>query len=218
MDVVTAHKGKMGVSCHVKGRACHSALAPQGVNAVNAAARVVGYLMDMASIRREKGPFDPDFDVPHTTIHTGVIQGGTMLNIVPAECRFEFEFRNLPEENPVQMLEEVKRFVREQVEPEMHTGEHGVEFDWQELSNFPGLDSSEDVEIVKRVRRLTRKTQIKKVGFGTEAGGFCNTGIRSVVCGPGNISQAHTPDEFIQIDQLAECERFISDLIQDLSG
>jgi acetylornithine deacetylase len=218
MDVVTAHKGKMGISCRVKGRACHSALAPHGVNAVNAAARVIGYLMDMARARRDGGPFDHDFDVPHSTIHTGVIHGGTMLNIVPAECIFEFEFRNLPEEDPIEMLEEVKRFVREQVQPEMRTGEHGVEFGWRELSHFPGLDSSEDDGIVKRVRRLTRNDRIRKVGFGTEAGSFCRTGIRSVVCGPGSIAQAHTPDEYIEIGQLAECERFIGDLIRELSA
>lgn len=217
MDVVTAHKGKMGISCRVKGRACHSALAPQGVNAVNAAARVIGFLMDMARVRRDEGPFDPDFDVPYSTIHTGVIHGGTMLNIVPAECRFEFEFRNLPEEDPEKMLEEVKRFALEQVEPELRTTDHGVKFDWQELSHFPGLDSDEDADIVKLVRRMTRNERIKKVGFGTEAGGFQRTGIRSVVCGPGRISEAHTPDEFIEIGQLAECERFIGDLIEELS-
>lgn len=216
MDVVTAHKGKMGVRCHVKGRACHSALAPQGVNAVHAAARVIGFLMDMARDRRENGPFDQAFDVPHSTIHTGVIHGGTMVNIVPAECDFEFEFRNLPEEEPADMLAEVQRFVAEQVEPEMHTGDHGVEFDWHELSHFAGLSSDENDAVVKLVRRLTANNRIRKVGFGTEAGGFSRTGIQSVVCGPGSITQAHTPDEFIEIHQLAECERFVGDLIREL--
>lgn len=216
MEVVTAHKGKMGMRCHVKGRACHSALAPQGVNAVHAAARVIGFLMDMARGRRENGPFDHAYDVPHSTIHTGVVHGGTMVNIVPAECDFEFEFRNLPEEDPVEMLAEVKRFAEEKVAPEMRTGEHGVEFDWQELSHFAGLSSDEGDAVVKLVRRLLDNDRIRKVGFGTEAGGFSRAGIQSVVCGPGAISQAHTPDEFIEIQQLADCERFIDDLIRAL--
>lgn len=216
MDVVTAHKGKMSVRCHVKGRACHSALAPQGVNAVHAAARVIGFLMDMARDRRENGPFDQAYDVPHSTIHAGVIHGGTMVNIVPAECDFEFEFRNLPEEESAEMLAEVQRFAAEQVAPEMHTGEHGVEFDWQELSHFAGLSSDENDAVVKLVRRLTANNRIRKVGFGTEAGGFSRTGIQSVVCGPGSITQAHTPDEFIEIHQLADCERFVGDLIREL--
>lgn len=217
MDVVTAHKGKLGMRCEVKGRACHSALAPQGVNAVHAAARVIGFLMDMARAKREQGPYDYDFDVPHSTIHTGVIHGGSMLNIVPAECRFELEVRNLPQEDPLAMLEEVKRFAREQVAPELRTDRHDVEFDWQELSHVVGLNSDEDEDIVQLARRLTRNDRVRKVGFGTEAGGFSRTGIQSVVCGPGSISQAHTPDEYINIGQLAECERFIGDLVADLS-
>ncbi len=195
MEVVTAHKGKMGMRCHVKGRACHSALAPQGVNAVHAAARVIGFLMDMARDRRENGPFDQAYDVPYSTIHTGVIHGGTMVNIVPAECEFQFEFRNLPEEDPAEMLAEVKRFVEETVKPEMRAGDHGVELDWEEMSHFAGLNSDENDAIVKLVRRLLDNDRIRKVGFGTEAGGFSRTGIQSVVCGPGAISQAHTPDE-----------------------
>jgi len=217
MDVVTAHKGKLGMRCGVKGRACHSALAPQGVNAIHAAARVIGFLMDMAREKREQGPYDEAFDVPYSTIHTGVIRGGSMLNIVPAECRFEFEFRNLPVDEPTDMVERVKRFAEEEVARELNTAEHRVEFHWEELPHFAGLDGDEADEIVQLVRRLRRNDRIKKVGFGTEAGGFSRTGIQSVVCGPGSISQAHTPDEYIEMQQLAECERFIGDLIDHLS-
>lgn len=216
MEVVTAHKGKLAVRCHVKGRPCHSALAPQGVNAVHAAARVIGYLMDMARDKRDNGPYDDAFDVPHSTVHTGVIHGGTMLNIVPAECDFDFEFRNLPDEEPAEFLEAVKRFAAEQVGPEMRTAEHDVQFDWEELSHFSGLSTDESEEIVRLVRRLVDSDRIRKVGFGTEAGGFSRSGIQSVVCGPGSIAQAHTPDEYIEIDQLAECERFIGELIRHL--
>jgi len=217
MDVVTAHKGKLGMRCAVKGRACHSALSPHGVNAVHAAARVIGFLMDIAREKREQGPYDEAFDVPYSTVHTGVIHGGSMLNIVPAECQFEFEFRNLPVEEPAEMLERVKRYAEEEVAREVNADEHAVEFHWEELSHFAGLNSGETDEIVRLVRRLRRNDRIKKVGFGTEAGGFSRTGIQSVVCGPGSISQAHIPDEYIELDQLAECERFIDELIQHLS-
>lgn len=217
MDVVTAHKGKLGVNCMIKGRACHSALAPQGVNAVHAAARVIAFLMDLARDKRENGPFDEAFDVPYSTIHTGLVHGGTALNVVPAECRFEFEVRNLPEEDPLEVLEAVKRFARERVEPELRTAEHNVVFDWEELSNFPGLGSEGNDGIIDLACRLVDNDRIRKVGFGTEAGGFSRIGIRSVVCGPGSIAQAHTPDEYIEIGQLAECERFIGGLIRHLS-
>lgn len=213
MEVVTAHKGKLGVRCHVRGRACHSALAPQGVNAVHAAARVIGFLMDMARDKSTHGPFDDAYDIPHTTIHTGVIQGGTMLNIVPAECDFEFEFRNLPEEEPARLLEAVQAYAAEQVTAELRSAEHEVRFEWQELAAFAGLDASESDAVVALARRLTGNAGLRKVGFGTEAGGFSRSGIESVVCGPGSIRQAHIPDEYIELAQLAECERFIHGVV-----
>ena len=217
MDVVTGHKGKLGMRCQVKGFPCHSALATRGINSIHAAVLVIHRLMDMARDRRENGPFDPDFDVPFTTIHTGVIQGGTTLNIVPAECRFDFEFRTLPQEEPGELLRQVQDYADQYVTPELSNAERQPEFVWTELSRFPGLDSREEEAIVKLARRLTGKAAIKKVGFGTEAGSFSQKGIQSVVCGPGSIRQAHTANEFIELEQLVQCERFVADLIEELA-
>ena len=100
MRVVIGHKGKHGYRCTVHGLSCHSAYAPQGVNAVEAAAEVIAYLKGMARRFRDHGPHDALFDVTHTTVHTGVISGGTALNIVPKECSFDFEFRHLPGDDP----------------------------------------------------------------------------------------------------------------------
>src|SRR3546814_17762836 len=119
MKVITGHKGKTSIRCHVRGKEAHSSLAPYGVNAVNAAARVVGYLADMAARKAAEGPFDSDFDVPHTTVHTGTIEGGTQLNVVPGHCRFEFEFRYLPQDDPAALLAEVQRYAETGVAPAM---------------------------------------------------------------------------------------------------
>lgn len=218
MDIVTAHKGRAGMHCRVKGRACHSSLAPYGVNAVHAAARAIGFLMDLARRKQQRGPFDQGYDVPYSTIHTGIVRGGSALNIVPEECEFEFEIRHLPEDDPGEVSNELKAFIRESVEPELNVGEQRVAFEWTELPHYEGLNTGEDEEIVRLVRRLLATERIKKVGFGTEAGGFSRAGIRSLVCGPGSIGQAHTADEFIEVAQLAECERFIGALIQECSG
>ena len=100
MKIVTGHKGKVAQRCHVRGLECHSSLAPKGVNAVEAAARVITHLSDLGRRKASDGPFDARYDVPHTTAHCGVVAGGTALNIVPADCSFDFEFRTLPDDDP----------------------------------------------------------------------------------------------------------------------
>src|SRR5687768_811575 len=120
MSPVIAHKGKRSFRCAVRGLAAHSAYAPVAVNAVEAAAEAVAYLKRMARRIRDEGPFDHGFDVPHTTVHTGVIRGGTALNIVPHECSFDFEFRHLPQDDPDALLSELRDHVSREIEPEMH--------------------------------------------------------------------------------------------------
>lgn len=216
MEVVIGHKGKVATRCRVKGHACHSSLAPQGVNAVEFAAKVITYLSGMAKRKQQEGPFDDAYDIPHTTVHTGVVQGGTMVNVVPEECQFLFEFRNLPEDEPDALLTEVQGFTRDKLEPAMQAISPETGFLWEEESRFPGLDTAIDADVVKLAQRLSGHYQTKKVAFGTEAGGFDHTGIPTIVCGPGSIQQAHKPDEFIRTSQLAECERFVTNLVNHL--
>lgn len=217
MRVIAAHKGKLTMRCRVKGHACHSALTPGGVNAVEAAVRIISRLMELAHHKRDHGPFDEEFEVPYTTVHTGVVHGGTTVNIVPAECRFDFEFRHLPNEDPEPLLHTVREYAHTQVEPEMRRVHANTGFKWEELSRFPGLDTDLNAEIVQLVQRLSGSKTVGKVGFGTEAGGFDAIGIPTVVCGPGSIEQAHKPDEFVTLEQLGRCERFVRALIGKLT-
>jgi len=216
MKVITGHKGKSSIRCHVRGKEAHSSLAPQGVNAVNAAARVIGHLEDMAARKAADGPFDSDFDVPFTTVHTGLIEGGTQLNIVPGHCRFEFEFRYLPQDSPAQLLDEVKSFAEQKVAPAMQAIDPATGFSWEEMAGFPGLDLAPDAEIVALAKALSGGNATGKVAFGTEAGLFDHSGIPAVVCGPGSIDQAHKPDEFVTLEQVALCERFMDRLEQSV--
>ncbi len=216
MKVITGHKGKSSIRCHVRGKEAHSSLAPYGVNAVNAAARVVGYLADMAARRAAEGPFDPDFDVPYTTVHTGVIEGGTQLNIVPGHCRFEFEFRYLPGEDPAALLAEVQRFAEQEVAPAMQAVDPTTGFTWEQMAGFPGLNLADDAAVIDLAKALSGGNATGKVAFGTEAGLFDASGIPAVVCGPGSIDQAHKPDEFVTVEQVALCERFMDRLEERL--
>jgi len=218
MQVVNAHKGKLSMRAHVRGLSCHSSLAPQGVNAVEAAARLVVKLSDMARRKAAEGPFDDGFDVPYTTVHTGVIQGGTALNIVPSDCTVDFEFRNLPQDDPRALLREVQDFAAREIEPAMTAIDPGTGFRWEEISAFPGLDTDPEAAIVTLAKALARANDTTKVAFGTEAGAFSESGIPAVVCGPGSIAQAHKPDEFVAGEQLAQCERFLDRLVERLQA
>jgi acetylornithine deacetylase len=218
MQVTTAHKGKKSVRCHVHGHECHSSLAPQGVNAVEYAAEVIAHLKGMARRFASEGPFDHDYDVPYTTIHTGIVHGGTALNIVPKDCRFDFEFRYLPGEDPEKLLADVQRFAETKLAPEMKAVTAEAGFTWQQISAFPGLDTKDGEEIAVLAKALALSNATVKVAFGTEAGLVQQAGIPTVVCGPGSIEQAHKPDEFVAISQLVQCEAFMDRLVARLQS
>ena len=213
MKPVIGHKGKRSVRCHVHGLECHSALAHQGVNAVEAAAELVAHLKGMARRFRDQGPFDPDYSPPYTTVHTGKIHGGTALNIVPKDCSFDFEFRYLPSEDPAVLFGEVERFATENLLPEMRAISAAAGFDFQELSSMAGLDMSSEAEVTRLVMQLSGANGTGKVSFGTEGGLYQEFGIPTIVCGPGSIEQAHKPDEWIEIEQLVAAERFMDRLL-----
>jgi acetylornithine deacetylase len=213
MTPVIAHKGKKSYRCTVRGLAAHSAYAPRAVNAVEAAAEAVAFLKRVARRHRDSGPFDHGFDVAHTTVHTGVLHGGTALNIVPHAATFDFEFRHLPGDDPEAILAEFKSYVSRDLEPEMHAVDAATGFDIVELSHIPSLDTSAETEIVALVQELTGNHETGKVSYGTEASQFQRAGIPTVVCGPGSIEQAHKPNEYIELAQVAACERFLRKLL-----
>jgi len=218
MKPVIAHKGKKGYRCTVRGLAAHSAYAPRGVNAVEAAAEAIAYLRKMARRHRDEGPFDRSFDIAHTTVHTGVIRGGTALNIVPHDCSFDFEFRCLPGDDPDAMLREFTGYVQTTLEPEMQAIDPAAGFDIRPLSAIGALDTSPETEVVALAQELAGSSEIAKVSFGTEGSQFQQAGIATVVCGPGSIEQAHKPNEYVNLEQIAECEAYLRRLMQRMCG
>ncbi|MCP5367152.1 MAG: acetylornithine deacetylase [Hyphomicrobiales bacterium] len=217
MQVVTAHKGKISVRVHVRGLECHSSLAPQGVNAVEYGAEAVAMVRALARRKMAEGPFDDDFDIPHTTVHTGVIQGGTALNIVPADCTFVFEVRHLPGDDPRAVLDELRARAEAELVPAMRAVDPAAGIDWDLYTEMPGLDTRADADVVAFAKALAGRNDHAKVAFGTEAGLFqTRGGIPTVVCGPGSIGQAHKPDEFITREQVALGEAFMRRLMDKL--
>jgi acetylornithine deacetylase len=218
MRVVSAHKGKLTMRCCVKGRACHSAHTDAGVNAVEYAALLIAFLRGEARRRRVQGPFDERFDPPYSTVQTGVVGGGNAVNVVPADCAFEFEIRHLPTEQPEALIERLSAYAEGTLVPEMRAvaPESGIAFERQ--SSYPGLDMDESSEAVRLVQRLSGSNETDTVSFGTEGGLYRAAGIPAVVCGPGSIRQAHKADEYVALEQLALGGAFLDRLMATLSA
>ena len=214
MRVVRAHKGKLSYRAHVSGLESHSGMTHLGVNAVEAAAEAIAFLKGMARRHRDQGPRDEALTPPWTTVHTGLVRGGTQLNIVPRHCHFDFEFRHLPEEDPRAMFETFEGHVRGAIEPEMHAVDPGTGFRFEPLSEIPALDVDEDAEVVRLAKALTGANTTGKVSFGTEGGLFQRAGMPAIVCGPGSISVAHKANEYVELDQLARCEAWLRRLFR----
>jgi acetylornithine deacetylase len=213
MTVVIGHKGKRSFRVDVHGRTCHSSLAPQGVNAVEYAARLIVNIREMADRLARDGARDPLYDVPFTTTHTGVVDGGTALNIVPDACRFLFEFRMIAADNVDALAGEVMAYARDRLEPDMKgvAPEASIAFDT--ISEFPGLETPPALDVVALAKTLAKRNDHRKVAYGTEAGLFALAGIPTVVIGPGSIEQAHKADEYIATSELDACGSFIDRLI-----
>ena len=203
-----AHKGVHRWRCCVTGHAAHSSLTPQSVNAIEIGARVVGKLADMSERWRSQGPHYEGFDVPYTTGSVCVIEGGIADNVVPADCRFHYEFRNLPGADVAAMQAEVRAFA-ESLEPAMRAvaPEAGIRF--ETICETPAFLARADDVAVLLAGRLAEAESTTLVAFGTEAGLFQKAGIPTVVCGPGHIAQAHQADEYVSLAQLAAGERFL---------
>ena len=208
MELVVAHKGKMGWRCRVRGHEAHSSLTPHGVNAVQIACELVAYIAERARGFRDRGPFDAAYDVPYSTAHVGVIHGGTALNIVPRDCHFDFELRHLPFDDPLAFIADVERHAAAFL-PAMRAVDPACYIEFDHLSTLPGFDTQDDSEITALGKACNGTHACGKVSFGSEASLFHNANIPAVLCGPGHIAQAHQPNEWVSLAQLARCEAFL---------
>ncbi|HEX3970934.1 MAG TPA: acetylornithine deacetylase [Stellaceae bacterium] len=213
MKPVIAHKGSRRLRCHVHGHEAHSSLTHRGVNAIEKAAAVVTHINRIAQKKRSSGPFDPAFDPPYTTLQTGLISGGTAVNIVPNECRFDFEMRHLPNDDPDAIVDDVKRYAASLL-PEMQAVSDLAGIAFEDTNTVAALSAKPDEEVVQLALALSGANGTGKVSFATEGGFFQQGGIPTVICGPGSIEQAHKADEFIALDQVKQCEDFIDRLIE----
>lgn len=206
---VLGHKGKLAMRCEVQGAACHSAYAPQGVNAIEYAAKLIQRLTVIGERLAAPERQDARFDPPFTTVQTGVIHGGRALNIVPDACSFDFEVRTLPQEDAQQVANELVTYAQQTLEPQMRAVQPASAIRFSPLSAYPGLDTAAHSAAAQLIARLSGSDSFGTVAFGTEGGLFAAAGIPCVVCGPGSMEQGHKPDEFITLAQLDACDSLL---------
>ena len=217
MRVIRGHKSMNVFRVDFHGVAAHSSLTPEGVNAIAYASEFVAFVHAVAAEFRSEGPFDEAYVVPYTTVTANTFTGGIAVNTIPAEASVQFEFRSLGSVDREALIArfraEAERLGRAMA---AQNADAGVDFTVE--AEAPGCETPHDAAIVTLAANWGGVATDDKVTYGTEAGLFSEAGIPTVVCGPGDIAQAHAPDEFIELEQIAACESFIDALIVDLSA
>lgn len=219
MAIATGHKGKRALRACCRGVAGHSALAPNALNALHLGAAFITALQQRQNEIRTSGSRDLDYDIPYTTLHAGMMQGGTALNIVPSQCDIDFEIRNIAEDDPDAIIAEIRADAADIVAPHRHRfPDAAIVVD--EISGYPGLDTPHDAAVVRLLRQiLDHNDPALKVAFGTEGGLFDQQlKISTAVCGPGSMEQGHKPDEYITIEQLGRCDAMLARLLTVLEA
>jgi acetylornithine deacetylase len=217
MRVIAGHKSTNLVQLTFHGRAAHSSLTPEGVNAIEYAARAVTAIRSLADGRRADGPFDTAYRVPWTTAGVNMVQGGIASNTVPESCRVLCEFRTVGDDDPAAVVESMRAEART-LQAEMQNEYAGASVEVDVLAQVPGLESSSDGRAYRWAVELGGTPSSDKVTYGTEAGQFAMNGIDAIVCGPGDIAQAHAANEYVELQQIAACEQFVDRLLTRLNS
>lgn len=209
MQIALAHKGKTVYRATCHGEEGHSALAPNYVNAINVASHLVHSLQETQQFLATHGQQDDGYDIPYTTVHAGKISGGTALNIVPNKCVVDYEIRHLAQDSSA----DIQQAILAKIAPE-----YQAQIEIEEVNQYPGLKTSPTVQAVEFIQQLLpEETYLGNISFGTEGGLFQQAmNCPVLVCGPGDIAVAHKPNEYVALEQLQQCEVFLSKLLNSI--
>lgn len=216
MRVITAHKSINVMELTVHGVGAHSSLTPQGVNAIEYASRAIGFIRSLADEFKQQGPYDRAYDVPYTTTSVNLVEGGTAGNIVADRCTAHFEFRSIGSVDANQVRARIQAYC-DDLQKTMRQDNPNAGVELRTLAMVPGLETGKASHAAQLGAALGGAPSAGKVTYGTEAGLFQAAGIEAIVCGPGDIHQAHIANEFIELDQIRACETFFDNLVLHLS-
>jgi acetylornithine deacetylase len=217
MRLVAEHKGGIAHRCEVTGCAAHSSLTNRGVNAIEYAARIITRIQALAERERLTGLRVDGFDVPYTTLSTNLFTGGNAPNIVPDRAEFTFEYRYVPGFDRDSVMRELQELAAD-LTATMRQTDPATGIAFTLINAIPALEAMPDSLVTRLALDILDDKTVEKVAYGTEASFFQAYGVPSIVCGPGSIQQAHRPDEYVSLDQIERCERFIAAMVAKLSA
>lgn len=218
MQVATAHKGQYVMKTKIIGQEAHSSRPDDGVNAVVIAAELITMIDEIAEAAKKNGPFDEAFSPPHTTFNVGPISGGSAFNIISNHCEFDWEFRFLPTVDGPEIARGYQRYLDDVILPRIHAKFPHCNVTNEMWAYLPPLKSEPGADGESFALALAQRNDSTVIAFGTEGGHFQNLEFPVVVCGPGDIAHAHKPNEFVPVEQLEACGRFMQRLSEAMSS
>lgn len=210
MGVVDAHKGPVRWQVEIKGRPAHSSMAHLGVNAISAAARLIGELVRIEDSL--KAVSDPRFEPPYATLQVTRIEGGMASNIVPPFASFGFEVRALPGTDVAAIESRLQRYAERHCLPQMRAVAAEANITIRQVNRVAPFNAAPQSPLTALALKLAGQNETFAVSYATEAGFFQSGGSAAIICGPGNIAQAHTANEWIAKSELTKCSAFLERL------
>ena len=209
MKIIDAHKGCYEYTTYFEGLAGHSSMPHKGVSAVEFASKYANKLIELREELKKRAPKDSIFDPPFSTLQVGGIFGGIAHNVIADKCSVEWETRPVVKDDGVFLNQQIDKYANEVLLPEMKKIFPSSKITKKIIGEVTGFDRIDNSEACELVSSLTGDNSREVVSFGTEAGLFQEVGISTVVCGPGSIEQAHKVDEFIELNELKKCLKFL---------
>ena len=214
MKVVNSHKGLQAYRTTIIGKEAHSSAPHLGANAILAAGRLIAALSDLAMRLQEDSDPSGRFDPPYATLNVGEIHGGQAVNIIPKQCSFDWEMRTLPDQDATAFVRDFEQYAQTQILPQLRKTASDAQIATERVARILPLQADSGSPAESLGLLLAQQNETLAVSYGTEAGLFQAADIPTIVCGPGDIAQAHQPNEFIEKSQIAACDAFMQRLAQ----
>lgn len=217
LEPIVGQKGIYILETYVSGSAGHSSRIKKEVSAIHESTRLILWLENKMNQLIDEGRIDNRFEPPHSSLHVGLFNGGIAPNVIADKAKFYWDLRTIPMDSITEIINEFEAYCRER---ENELQKIFPNFSIETIENHPPvphLDTKEDADVVDLIKRISGKTKLKTVSYASEVGQFANEGFQSVICGPGDIAQAHRPNEFIEKEQLEKGVVLIQNLIKELS-
>jgi len=212
MKIIDAHKGCYEYTTHFYGLAGHGSQPDKGVNAVEYASKFIQKLLEIREFLKKNPPKNSIFNPPYTTLQIGGISGGIARNVIADKCNVDWELRPVVKKDGEFVNDEIEKFLEDKLLPEMRKIYPNSKIEKEIIGEIAGFNREEKSEACELVSSITGDNSRNVVSFGTEAGLFQEIGISTVVCGPGSIEQAHKIDEFIELNEIKKCIKFLDGL------